>query len=183
MLVFFFVNNAWVMVPGLKNEMSKKDIERFENIRFSKLNLNEKKILNFKDNNSVFGLGWSHNMGSDGIWSEGNMSTILFNFNNYNKKKYAVKIKVRSISTKKNESLNFQIFFNSKIKKRYSLKHIDELNNHLITFEVDGIKLSSNNHLINFLINNPVSPLEKYQSPDGRKLGILLESIELAEII
>ena len=171
------------MVPGLKNEMSEKDIEKFENIGFSKLNLNEKKILNFKDNNSVFGLGWSHNMGSDGIWSEGNMSTILFNFNNYNKKKYIVKIKVRSISTKKNESLNFQIFFNNKIKKRYSLKNIDELNNHLITFEVKEGKLSNGNHLINFLINNPISPLEKYQSPDGRKLGILLESIELAEII
>ena len=180
---FFFVNNTWVMVPGLKNEMSEKDIEKFENIGFSKLNLNEKKILNFKDNNSVFGLGWSHNMGSDGIWSEGNMSTILFNFNNYNKKKYIVKIKVRSISTKKNESLNFQIFFNNKIKKRYSLKNIDELNNHLITFEVNEGKLSNGNHLINFLINNPISPLEKYQSPDGRKLGILLESIELAEII
>ena len=166
-----------------ENEMSEKDIEKFENIGFSKLNLNEKKILNFKDNNSVFGLGWSHNMGSDGIWSEGNMSTILFNFNNYNKKKYIVKIKVRSISTKKNESLNFQIFFNNKIKKRYSLKNIDELNNHLITFEVKEGKLSNGNHLINFLINNPISPLEKYQSPDGRKLGILLESIELAEII
>ena len=67
-----------------------------------KLNLNEKKILSFKDNNSVFGLGWSHNMEADGIWSEGNISTILFNFNNYNKKKYMIKIKVRSISTKKN---------------------------------------------------------------------------------
>ena len=99
------------------------------------------------------------------------------------KKKYIVKIKVRSISTKKNESLNFQIFFNNKIQKRYSLKNIDELNNHLITFEVDEGKLSSSNHLINFLINNPISPLEKYQSPDGRKLGILLESIELEEII
>ncbi len=171
------------MVPGLKNEMSKKDIERFENIRFSKLNLNEKKILNLKDNNSVFGLGWSHNMGSDGIWSEGNMSTILFNFNNYNKKKYIVKIKVRSISTKKNETLNLQIFFNNKIKKNYSLKSIDELDNNLITFKIEQNELSSSNHLINFFIDNPISPLEKYQSPDGRKLGILLESIELEEVI
>ena len=139
--------------------------------------------MSFKDNNSVFGLGWSHNMEADGIWSEGNISTILFNFNNYNKKKYMVKIKVRSISTKKNESLNFKVIFNNEIKKHYSLKNIDELNNHLITFTIERDELNIIHHLINFFISNPVSPLEKYQSPDGRKLGILLESIELAEII
>jgi hypothetical protein len=111
------------------------------------------------------------------------MSTILFNFNNYNKKKYIVKIKVRSISTKKNETLNLQIFFNNKIKKNYSLKSIDELDNNLITFKIEQNELSSSNHLINFFIDNPISPLEKYQSPDGRKLGILLESIELEEVI
>jgi len=171
------------MVPGQKNEMTKNDIKRYENIDLLKLNLNEKKILSFKDDNSVFGLGWSHNMEADGIWSEGNISTVLFNFNNYTKKKYIVKIKVGSISTKKNESLNFKVFFNNEIKKRYFLKNIDELNDHLITFKIEQDELNNNHHLINFFIINPVSPLEKYQSPDGRKLGILLESIELEEII
>ena len=180
---FFFVDNTWIMVPGQKNEMTKNDIKRYENIDLLKLNLNEKKILSFKDDNSVFGLGWSHNMEADGIWSEGNISTVLFNFNNYTKKKYIVKIKVGSISTKKNESLNFKVFFNNEIKKRYFLKNIDELNDHLITFKIEQDELNNNHHLINFFIINPVSPLEKYQSPDGRKLGILLESIELEEII
>ena len=180
---FFFVEGTWIMVPGQKNEMTKNDIKRYENIELLKLNLSQKKILSFKDNNSVFGLGWSHNMEADGIWSEGNISTLLFNFNNYNKKKYMVKIKVRSISTKKNESLNFKVFFNNEIKKYYSLKNIDELNNHLITFKIEQDELNINHHLINFFISNPVSPLEKHQSPDGRKLGILLESIELTEII
>ena len=94
-----------------------------------------------------------------------------------------VKIKVKSISIKNNESLNFQIFLNNEIKKNYSLKGVDELNNNLITFKIEHDELSNGNHLINFFINNPVSPLEKYQSPDSRKLGILLESIELKEII
>jgi hypothetical protein len=180
---FFFVNDTWIMVPGLKNQMTQKDIQKYENIEFSKLNLNEKKVLNYKDNNSVFGLGWSHNMGSNGIWSEGYRSTIMFNFNNNMKDKYIFKIKVKSISTKKNESLNFQIFFNGKIKKQYSLKNIDNLSDHLIIFELNKEDLNVNNHLIDFQINNPVSPIEKYESPDGRKLGILVESIELANII
>lgn len=180
---FFFVNDTWIMVPGLKNQMTQKDIQKYENIEFSKLNLNEKKVLNYKDNNSVFGLGWSHNMGSNGIWSEGYRSTIMFNFNNNMKDKYIFKIKVKSISTKKNESLNFQIFFNGKIKKQYSLKNIGNLSDHLIIFELNKEDLNVNNHLIDFQINNPVSPIEKYESPDGRKLGILVESIELANII
>ena len=34
-------------------------------------------------------------------------------------------------------------------------------------------------HYIKFQINNPVSPLELFQSPDARKLGLLVESIEI----
>mgnify|MGYP000689910688 CR=1 FL=1 len=33
--------------------------------------------------------------------------------------------------------------------------------------------------LSKFIINNPTSPLELLQSPDARKLGILVESIEI----
>ena len=36
--------------------------------------------------------------------------------------------------------------------------------------------------VIDFLIENPVSPLEQFQSPDGRKLGILIESLELSKL-
>ena len=32
---------------------------------------------------------------------------------------------------------------------------------------------------IKFIIDNPISPLELLQSPDARKLGILVESLEL----
>ena len=32
---FFFVNNTWMMVPGLKNLMSKKDIERLGSLRYA----------------------------------------------------------------------------------------------------------------------------------------------------
>ena len=36
-----------------------------------------------------------------------------------------------------------------------------------------------NVHYIKFKIDNPVSPLELFQSPDARKLGLLVESIEI----
>ena len=34
-------------------------------------------------------------------------------------------------------------------------------------------------HKVDFIINNPVSPLSLLESADGRELGILLESIEI----
>ena len=36
-------------------------------------------------------------------------------------------------------------------------------------------------HTIDFLIENPISPLDNFTSPDGRKLGILIKSIKLIE--
>ena len=35
-------------------------------------------------------------------------------------------------------------------------------------------------HHIKFEIENPVSPLELFQSPDARKIGLLVESIEIS---
>ena len=36
-------------------------------------------------------------------------------------------------------------------------------------------------HYIKFNIDNPVTPLDLFQSPDARKLGILVESIEISD--
>ena len=36
--------------------------------------------------------------------------------------------------------------------------------------------------VIDFIVENPVSPLEKLESPDGRKLGILIESLEISKL-
>ena len=40
--------------------------------------------------------------------------------------------------------------------------------------------ITENTHYIKFRINNPVSPLELFQSPDARKIGLLVESIEIS---
>ena len=37
---------------------------------------------NFQDEKAIYGLGWTHNFHSPnpGIWTEGNISTLLFKF-------------------------------------------------------------------------------------------------------
>ena len=138
-------------------------------------------ILNFQDEQAVHGLGWTHNFNSpiSGIWTEGNISTLLFKFNNKTNEDYIIKIKLGSIISKKNKPINFSVYVNDLFIKKFSLKSINELNENSIELRLKKELITEDTHYIKFKINNPVSPLELFQSPDARKLGLLVESIEI----
>ncbi len=178
---FFLKKNIWMMVPGEKNEMT--NFEKYELNAYKPIVLTsgKKEVLNIRDEQSVHGLGWSHNMFSKnlGIWTEGNISTLLFKINEKTNKNYTIAIKLNSLSTKKNEYINFSININDLIFKKFSLKSIDDLNENLIKLKINEELIPGSVCYIKFIINNPVSPLELLKSPDARKLGILVESIEL----
>ena len=59
------------------------------------------------------------------------------------------------------------------------MKSINELDKNSIKLRIKKELITKNTHYIKFKINNPVSPLELFQSPDARKLGLLVESIEI----
>ena len=63
--------------------------------------------------------------------------------------------------------------------KKFSLKNINELNENSIELRLKKELITDDIHYIKFNINNPISPLELFQSPDARKLGLLVESIEI----
>ena len=178
---FFLKNNIWMIVPGEKNKMTnseKYELNRYEPIVIAG---GEKKILNFRDQESIHGLGWSHNFFSSkpGIWTEGNISTLLFKIDEKTNKNYTIAIKLASLFTKKNENINFSISINDLIFKKFSLKSIDNLNENLINLKINEEIIPGSICYIKFIIDNPISPLELLQSPDARKLGILVESLEL----
>jgi hypothetical protein len=129
----------------------------------------------------VHGFGWTHNFHSPnpGIWTEGNISTLLFRFNNKTNEDYIIKIKLGSLITEKNKPIYFSIYVNDIFIKKFSLKNINELNENSIELRLKKELITENTHYIKFKINNPVSPLELFQSPDARKLGLLVESIEI----
>ena len=178
---FFFKDNAWVFVPNKKNEMT--DFDKKELSKYDPLTLQKKGkiILKFNDDQSVHGFGWSHNFLSSyaGIWTEGNISTLLFKFNEKINKDYSIKIKLASLITKKNKPINFSINFNDLFAEKFSLKNINELEENSIKLKINRELISDGIHYIKFQIDNPVSPLELFQSPDARKLGLLVESIEI----
>jgi hypothetical protein len=178
---FFFRDNVWVVVSGNKNEMTdfdKKELNKYDPLVLPE---KEKMIFNFQDEQAVHGFGWTHNFHSPnpGIWTEGNISTLLFRFNNKTNEDYIIKIKLGSLITEKNKPINFSVYVNDIFIKKFSLKNINELNENSIELRLKKELITEDTHYIKFKINNPVSPLELFQSPDARRLGILVESIEI----
>ena len=179
---FFFIDGVWVLAHNQKSKMNEQDINKFDNIDFIYLNLNKKIDFNFYNKENIDGLGWTHNQNLKGIWSEGKIATILFSSNLNYEEEYIIKIKVKSLSIKNNENLKFIVLLNKKIKKEFSVNDVKEIINQAIFLKINQNDVQDNNYVIDFLIENPVSPLEQYNSPDGRKLGILIESLELSKL-
>ena len=59
----------------------------------------------------------------------------------------------------------------------------DQGNDRMVKIVLHNELIEVNNEIkIDFIIKNPTSPLEILKSPDSRKLGLLLKSIELKDI-
>ena len=143
------------------------------------MEINKKNNLNFKENDSYYGFGWSHNLGKPGLWSEGPMSTLLFKTDkNYGNLK--LEIICRPYLTKKNNFSEFNIYVNNSLNKNMKLTNKNHDQKIEILIEK---KLVKNNEIkIDFNFKNPISPYEVLESPDSRKLGILIKSIKISPI-
>ena len=79
----------------------------------------------------------------------------------------------------KNKNLDVDIYvndkFNQNLKFTYPFNPKDQRIKILLNEQLNKDK----EIIIDFNINNPVSPLDVFESPDSRKLGILLKSIKL----
>ena len=153
---------------------------RFNKISFKLLDFNEKTNLNFTTEASYYGFGWSHNLHNlgtpGGIWSEGPMSTLLFKTKN-NYRDLKLEILCKPYITKKNDTVELDIFVNDSFNKSIKLtsKNYDQKIEILIEK-----KLVKNNEIkVDFNFKNPISPYEVLESPDSRKLGILVKNIKL----
>ena len=178
---FFLRNNVWIAVSGYKNKMTdydKKQLEKFDPII---LPANSKVNLKFNNPNSIHGFGWTHNIASSkkGLWTEGNISNLFFKLNENTNNNLKIKIKINSIITRKNKPINFTIEINDAFSKKFNLKNINELTEESIFINVDKNIAKEGIIYIKFIIDNPVTKLELLKSPDARKLGVLVESLEL----
>ena len=180
---FFYRDNVWAMVLNEKERMNDNDKKIFNEIKLKLLAIDEKKNLNFKDNDNYYGFGWSHNFGIEGtwsegrgIWSEGQVSTLLFRTEkNYGNIK--LEIFCRPYVTKKNSTLAFDIYVNNSFNKNIELANKNK--DQKIEILIDEKNIINNEIKIDFNFKNLVSPYEVLESPDSRKLGILIKNIKI----
>ena len=173
---FFYRDNIWTMVRAEKERMNDNDKEIFKNTKLKLLEINEKKSLSFEDGDSYYGFGWSHNFKKLGIWSEGPISTLLFRTD----KSYGdlkLEIFCEPYLTKKNKFLEFDIYVNNLLNQSVQLINNNQDEKIEILFKA---KIAKENEIrIDFSFKNPISPYEVLETPDSRKLGILIKSITI----
>ena len=181
---FFLRDDSWFAVSGYNKQMTqydKKELEKYEPITLPRSN---KIYLNFSDENSIQGFGWTHNYHSkvNGIWTEGNIANLLFKLNKNISKNFVILIKLNSLITKKNDVINFDIDVNNIFSKKFNLKNITDLKDNSIFINVDKNLIEEDIVYIKFKIKNPVTQLELLKSPDARQLGLLIESLEIINL-
>jgi tRNA-binding EMAP/Myf-like protein len=176
---FFFRNKLWILIPNYKNKMSKNDRNEFNNIDFIEIFPGKEKKLYLYDEESIIGFGWTHDLNNIGVWTEGKEANILFKFRNHERKDYKLKFKIKSAMTNNIDKLNLHIKLDGKLVKKISFDRFNNKDNKFIDINLKQENLIKELHKVDFIIDNPVSPLSLLESSDGRELGILLESIEI----
>ena len=176
---FFFRNNFWILIPNQKKNMSKSDWYEFDKIDFINIFPGKEKKLYLHDEESVIGLGWTHNLNSPGVWTEGNEANIIFKFKNYEQRDYILIFKIKSVMTNNADRLNMLIRMNGEIVEELFFDRFTNQDNKFINIILKKEDLKREFHKVDFIINNPVSPVSLLESADGRELGILFESIKI----
>ena len=176
---FFFRDKVWLLVGSRRNKMSTDDIKNIEKFEPVLIKKNIEYKLNYNNQNSAHGLGWSVDYKGRGIWTEGNISTILFRLDNNNSSKKYINLKISSLIKRNNEALKVLIDLNGEKIGTYDLTRPENLQDKKIIIDIPPNKTNDNVFLINLKIINPTTPLDLRQSPDARQLGLLVESLEI----
>jgi hypothetical protein len=176
-LYFYKIDNIWLMT-SIKEEFKVQKKIQFTN--FKKINLN----YNYKFNDSkdnFMGLGWSYNNIKSGIWSDGYISSLLFNIDNIHKD-LVFEINCEPYLNNKHKNQDLEIYYNNILIKKINFE-FGKTNNNLITFELKKELIANNNVELRFNFKNPGSPSDYGENPDSKKLGILLKNMSVKEKI
>ena len=172
---FFYRDNLWLMVLNEKELMNKSDKKEFNELELKLLEVNENKNLNIKNKDSYYGIGWSHNFGKLGIWSEGEISTLLFKVENIDND-LQLEINCSPYINKINNHMEFDVYVNNTLNKTIKLNNKNE---ELLKLKIKKDLIKNNEIVIDFKFKNLISPFEVLESPDSRKLGILVKNIKI----
>ena len=119
------------------------------------------------------GFGWSHNFNNKGSWSEGENSFLYFK-TPISKKNLNLIFDFESYNSNMKEDFELEIYLNNELMKKINLYKNKKKK---VNIKLDN-KFSDKDIEINFRFKNLISPYDIFESPDARKLGILLKNID-----
>ena len=178
---FFLIEKNWFIVPGYKSKMTNKDFENLNNINLFNVDLNKYYPLKFKEKN-ILGIGWTHNALGKGVWTEGNISSLIFSLNKKKQKDYKMMINIDSIMTRNDQKLNLKIKLNDILISSHSLSKEEIKKKSLLEIKINSNLLNYFEQKIDIIVKNPLSPLDIFESPDSRSLGLLVSGFTISEI-
>ena len=167
------------MVANEKERMNDNDKKIFNKTKSKLLAINKKKNLYFEDNDNYYGFGWSLNFKKQGICSEGSIST-LFIRTDKNYGDLILEIFCQPYITKKNKISELDIYVNDTFNQ--NVKLVKNNQDEKIEILINEKLIKNNEIKIDFNFKNLVSPYEVLESPDSRKLGILIKNIQIKQI-
>ena len=106
---------------------------------------------------------------------------MIFKYKSITDEVEYIEIKISSLIKKVNDSLKFTIELNNKEVGRFDISNVEDLEDSKIRIAIPQQKSNNNIYFVNLKILNPISPLEILQSPDARRLGLLIESLKITK--
>ena len=172
----FNKQDIWYIIPEGKNLMNTIDLKKKDEINFYEINLNLNEKINFKDKNGILGFGWSHGSygkvySNSGAWTEGNKSFLIFNNKFSGQKVESLTFEISQIMNNNKIPLDVNVYLNQEILTQIQLNKSDKR----INLNLEK-KLKKGVNEIMFEILNPITPVSKLESVDGRFLGFKMNS-------
>ena len=172
---FFYRNGIWFVIPKQKKLMQINDIKELNKINYLKIKKNNKQNLSFKSSESLLGFGWTHgsygrSIDLNSVWSEGGQSFFIFE-NPYEQVKN-LELAIGNVMTNEKDPLIIKLSINEILIKKLKIYSDRE---YKVNIDLKN-KLKLGLNTIKFEIQNPITPVSKLESVDGRLLGFNLKS-------
>jgi len=172
---FFYRNGIWFIIPKQKKLMQINDIKELNKINYLKIKKNNKQNLSFKSSESLLGFGWTHgsygrSIDLNSVWSEGGQSFFIFE-NPYEQVKN-LELAIGNVMTNEKDPLIIKLSINEILIKKLKIYSDRE---YKVNIDLKN-KLKLGLNTIKFEIQNPMTPVSKLESVDGRLLGFNLKS-------
>lgn len=127
---------------------------------------------------SFLGIGWTKHGIDLSATSDGDFSTLIFNFSKLKKNHYKLLIDIDAIIITPNQNIYIEVNDEYGFRKEFILNK--KKKNTQITIPIDLNLIQNNeNYMVDFFTKGQITDFEVLKSPDKKKIGFKINSIKL----